>query len=321
MSAYVLRRILGLVPVVWAVVTLVWIFMFAVPGDPARLLAGGQSADPMVLARIRADWGLDDPAPWRYLRFVGRLARGDLGTSYLQGRPVSRVIAETFPPTAFLAVAAILRASLGGIAIGLLSATFADRWPDDLLTFLTLVWVSTPVFWLGLMLILLFATTLGWLPVLGYGMNGWLVPGTGLRFPELRHLVLPSLTLSLISLGTIARITRASLLDVVHRDYIRTAAAQGVRPSMIYLRHALRNALIPVITLIGIDFAALLGGAVATEFVFAWPGLGKTIVRGIAQRDLPVVEGGVLCLCVAFVVVNLAVDLCYALVDPRVKLG
>jgi len=172
-----------------------------------------------------------------------------------------------------------------------------------------------------LMLILLFATTLGWLPVLGYGMNGWVVPGTHLRFPELRHLILPSLTLSLISLGTIARITRASLLDVVDRDYIRTAAAQGVRPSMLYLRHALRNALIPVITLIGIDFASLLGGAVATEFVFAWPGLGKTIVRGIAQRDLPVVEGGVLCLCMAFVMVNLAVDLCYALVDPRVKLG
>ncbi len=321
MSAYVLRRILGLVPVVWAVVTLVWIFMFAVPGDPARLLAGGQSADPVVLARIRAEWRLDDPAPWRYLRFVGRLARGDLGTSYLQGRPVARVIAETFPPTAFLAVTAILLASLGGIAIGLLSATFARRWPDDLLTFLTLVWVSTPAFWLGLMLILLFATPLGWLPVLGYGMNGWVVPGTRVRFPELRHLILPALTLSLISLGTIARITRASLLDVVHRDYIRTAAAQGVRPSMLYLRHALRNALIPVVTLIGIDFAALLGGAVATEFVFAWPGLGKTIVRGIAQRDLPVVEGGVLCLCVAFVVVNLAVDLCYALIDPRVKLG
>ena len=321
MIPYVLRRLLNLVPVLWAVVTLIWICVFLLPGDPARLLAGGQRFDPRVVARIRAEWRLDDPAPVQYLRYLSGLARGDLGTSYLQERPVSRVIGEAFPPTAVLAVAAILIASVGGIGLGLLSAAYSRRWVDELLALFTLVCVSLPAFWLGLMLILLFASGLGWLPVLGYGMEGARIPGTGIRLPELRHLVLPALTLSLISLGTIARITRASLLEVLDRDYIRSSAAQGTGPTALYLRHALRNALIPVITVIGIDFAALLGGAVATEFVFAWPGLGKAIVRGIADRDLPVVEGGVICLSLAFVLVNLAVDLCYVLIDPRVRLG
>lgn len=321
MIAYALRRVLGLVPVLWACVTLIWFLMFVLPGDPARLLAGSQSADPEVIARIRSEWGLDTPAPAQYLRYLSRLAGGDLGISYSQRRPVSRIIAETLPPTAILAVAAILVASLGGIALGLVSAASARRWPDDLVTFFSLLCVSTPVFWLGLMLILLFASKLGWLPVLGYGMEGAVIPGTGLRLPEIRHLVLPALTLGLISLGTIARISRASLMEAAGREYIRTAAAKGVRPALLYLRHALRNALIPVVTVIGIDFAALLGGAVATEFVFAWPGLGKAIVRGIAQRDLPLVEGGVICLSLAFVLVNLAVDLCYAFIDPRVKLS
>jgi ABC-type dipeptide/oligopeptide/nickel transport system permease component len=303
------------------VATVIWICVFLLPGDPARLLAGGQRSDPQVVARIRVEWGLDDPAPVQYLRYLSSLARGNLGTSYLQRRPVARVIGEAFPPTAVLAVSAMLLASAGGIALGLLSAAYARRWLDDLLAFLSLVCVSVPAFWLGLMLILLFASCLGWLPVLGYGMDGLRIPGTEIRMPELRHLVLPAVTLSLISLGTIVRITRASLLEVLQRDFIRSSAAQGTAPAVLYLRHALRNALIPVITVIGIDFAALLGGAVATEFVFAWPGLGKAIVRGIADRDLPVVEGGVLCLCLAFVLVNLAVDLCYVLVDPRVRLG
>jgi len=318
--SYGLRRLLGLIPVLWAVATLIWICVFLLPGDPARLLAGGQRSDPRVVARIRAEWGLDDPAPLQYLRYLSALVRGNLGNSYLQGRPVTRVIGEAFPPTAFLAISAILLASAGGIGLGLLSAAYARRWLDHLLAFLSLICVSVPAFWLGLMLILLFASRLGWLPVLGYGMEGVLIPGTRIRLPELRHLVLPAVTLSLISLGTIVRITRASLLEVLQRDFIRSSAAQGTAPATLYLRHALRNALIPVITVIGIDFAALLGGAVATEFVFAWPGLGKAIVRGIADRDLPVVEGGVLTLCLAFVLVNLAVDLCYVLVDPRVRL-
>lgn len=321
MISYILRRLAGLLPVLWAVVTLIWLLLFLVPGDPARLLAGGQSADPAVIERVRADWHLDDPAPIRYLRYLARLARGDLGNSYFQQRPVARVIGETLLPTGVLALAAVLAASVGGIAAGILAAAYARRWVDDLLAFLSLVWVSTPVFWLGLMLILLFASTLGWLPVLGYGMEGIPVPGTGWRLPEARHLVLPAATLALVSLGTISRITRASLLDVLGSDYVRTAAAQGVPPIPLHFRHALRNALIPVVTVIGIDFAALLGGAVATEFVFAWPGLGRAMVRAIEQRDLPVVEGGVILLCTGFVLVNLFVDLCYGLLDPRVRIG
>jgi len=318
--SYVLRRLLSLIPVLWAVVTIIWVCVFLLPGDPASLLAGGQRSDPRVIARIRSEWGLDDPAGRQYLGYLARLARGDLGTSYLQGRPVARVIGEAFPPTAFLAVSAMLLAAAGGIGLGLLSAAHARRWLDDLLTFLSLVFVSLPAFWLGLMLILLFASRLGWLPVLGYGMEGLRIPKTGILLPELRHFGLPAFTLALISMGTVARITRAALLDVLGSDFIRSSAARGSAPATVYLRHALRNALIPVVTVIGVDFAALLGGAVATEFVFAWPGLGKAIVRGIADRDLPLVEGGVLCLSLAFVLVNLAVDLCYLAVDPRVRL-
>jgi len=320
LKSYLLRRLLGLLPVLWGVATLVWILLFVVPGDPAALLAGGPRSDPQVLERVRQEWGLNEPALAQYWKFLARLARGDLGTSYLQHRPVSRILAETFPATAILAVSAILVAALGGMALGILSAAWARRWPDDAITFLALALISLPVFWLGMMLMLLFSSTLGWLPVLGYGMDGVTVPGTPFRLPEMKHLVLPALTLALFSLGAICRVTRASLIEVLQQRYILSSTAKGLRPAVVHLRAALRNALIPVVTVVGIDFAALLGGAVATEFVFAWPGLGKTIVHGIADRDLPVVEGGVLCLCLAFVLVNLVVDLCYALIDPRVRL-
>ena len=320
MTSYLLRRTLGLLPVLWAVVTVIWILLFALPGDPAAILAGGLRADPSVLARVRMEWNLDEPAPSQYLHYVYRLARGDLGDSYLQRRPVARILAETFPPTAILALTAMLGAALGGIALGLICAAWANRWVDDLISLACLSLVSLPVFWLGMMLILLFASRLGWLPVLGYGMDGMRIPGTSIQLPEVRNLVLPALTLALFYLGAICRITRASLLEVLQQRYIQNYRARGMRPAAIHLRAALRNALIPILTVLGIDFASLLGGAVATEFVFAWPGLGKTIVHGIADRDLPVVEGGVLCLCLAFVLVNLAVDLCYAVVDPRVRL-
>ena len=320
MRSYLLRRLLGLLPVLWGVATLIWILLFMVPGDPAVLLSGGLRTNPQVLQRIRAEWGLDEPATAQYLRYLVRLARGDLGTSYLQHRPVARILAETFPATALLALSAMIVASLAGVSLGVVSAAWARRWLDDAITFLCLALISLPVFWLGMMLMLLFSAKLGWLPVLGYGLEGMVVPGTGFRLPELKHLVLPALTLALFSLGAICRVTRASLLEVLQQRYILSSTAKGLRPALVHLRSALRNALIPVVTVVGIDFAALLGGAVATEFVFAWPGLGKMIVHGIADRDLPLVEGGVLCLCLAFVLVNLAVDLCYALIDPRVRL-
>lgn len=320
MIGFLIRRFLGVVPVLWAVVTVIWVILFVLPGDPAAILAGGFRADPQVLARIRAEWGLDQPAPRQYLHYLGHLARGDLGASYLQGRPVARIVAEALPPTVILAISALLIAAFAGVGMGLVSAAKAKRWPDDLLSFFSLVLISLPVFWIGMMLMLIFASRLGWLPALGYGLDGPFIPGTRIRLPEARHLVLPALTLALFSLGSVQRVTRASLLDVLQQPYILSSFARGAPPVRVHLRSALRNALVPIVTVLGIDLASLLGGAVATEFVFAWPGLGKTIVRGIADRDLPVVEGGVLCLCAAFILVNLLVDLCYAWLDPRIRL-
>ncbi|HET6277539.1 MAG TPA: ABC transporter permease [Candidatus Polarisedimenticolia bacterium] len=318
MAGYIVRRMLGVVPVMLAAATLVWCLMFLLPGDPARLIAGGQGIDPRVLESIREEWGLDAPAPVQYFHYLGKLLRGDLGVSYIQRRPVAAIIADHFPATLVLAVAAILLAAAGGMLLGSLAAFTRNRLLDQLVLVLALLGTSTPVFWLGLMLMLLFASHLGWLPVLGYGMNGPVIPWIGARLPEWDHLVLPAVTLSLVSLGVIARLTRTSLLETGGAEYLVTASAKGASRLRVFTRHALKNALVPVVTIVGIDFAAMLGGAVATEYVFAWPGLGKTIVRAIALQDLPLVEGGVLFLTFIFVVVNLAIDLLYVCLDPRI---
>ncbi len=320
MTSYVIRRFLSLVPVLLAAATLVWIVVFLLPGDPARLIAGGRSADPEVLQSIREEWHLDSPPVVQYAAYLGKLVRGDLGTSYVQRRPVSAIIRDHLPPTLVLATAAVLIAAILGLLLGTFAAFYRGRLIDTAVLALALLGSSTPVFWLGLMLMLLFASRLSWLPVLGYGMNGALVPWLGFRLPEWDHLVLPALTLSLVSLGAIARLTRASLLETGGADYLRTASAKGGSTFRVFMLHALSNALIPVVTVLGIDFAGMLGGAVATEYVFAWPGLGKTIVRAIALRDLPVVEGGVLVLTAVFVLVNLLVDLSYTWLDPRIQL-
>ncbi len=319
MPGYIVRRILGVVPVLLAAATIVWCLMFYLPGDPARLIAGGQGVDPRVLESIREEWGLDAPAPIQYLRYLGKLLRGDLGESYIQRRPVAEIIGDHFPPTLILAVAAVFLAAGGGMFLGSLAAFTRNRLLDELVLVLALLGTSTPVFWLGLMLMLLFASHLGWLPVLGYGMEGAVIPWLGVRLPEWNHLVLPAATLSLVSLGVIARLTRTSLIETSGAEYLVTASAKGASRLRVFTRHALKNALIPVVTIVGIDFAAMLGGAVATEYVFAWPGLGKTIVRAIALQDLPVVEGGVLFLTLIFVLVNLAVDLLYVHLDPRIN--
>jgi len=306
------------VPVLLAAATIVWVFVFLLPGDPARLMAGGQGADPEILRSIRHEWGLDRPAPLQYLRYLDKLIHFDFGTSYVQRRPVASILAGSFPPTCILAVAAVLLAAGAGLVLGSLAALQRGRLLDSLVLILALVGTSMPVFWLGMILMLLFASRLGWLPVLGYGMDGALVPFTSIRLPEWDHLVLPALTLSLVSLGAIARITRASLIEAGTSDFLQTARAKGASRARVFVRHTLQNALIPVVTVIGMDFAGLLGGAVATEYVFAWPGLGKTIVRAIGLRDLPVVEGGVLFLTAVFVLVSLAIDLAYLYLDPRI---
>jgi len=320
MTGYVARRVVSLVPVLLAAATLVWLLLFALPGDPARLIAGGQSVDPRVLDSIRTEWGLDQPAALQYARYLGKLLRFDFGTSYIQRRPVISIIRDHFPATLILALTAIAISSCGGLFLGALAAFYRGRAIDHLVLLLALLGTSTPVFWLGLMLMLVFASQLQWLPVLGYGSNGPIVPLLG-RLPEWDHLILPAVTLSLISLGATARLTRAGLLDQGDAAFLRTARAKGSSALRAFVRHGLRNALIPVVTVIGLDFASMLGGAVATEYVFAWPGLGKTIVRAIALKDLPVVEGCVLFLTVIFVLVNLAVDLLYVWIDPRIQYG
>jgi peptide/nickel transport system permease protein len=306
------------VPVLLAAATVVWLFVFCLPGDPARLIAGGQGADPNVLASIRQEWGLDRPAAAQYLTYLGKLLRFDLGTSYVQRRSVVSIIAEAFPATFILATTAVLLAAGLGLVLGSLAALNRGRLLDTLILIVALVGNSMPVFWLGLLLMLLFASRLAWLPVLGYGMEGALIPWTSIRLPEWDHLVLPALTLSMVSMGAVVRIARAGLIETGTADFLRTARAKGASAARVFARHALKNALIPVVTVLGLDFASLLGGAVATEYVFAWPGLGKTIVRAIGLRDLPVVEGCTLFLTAIFVLMSLAIDLLYLVLDPRI---
>jgi peptide/nickel transport system permease protein len=320
---YTLRRVLLLVPVLWVVATLVWVALFILPGDPVRLL-GGQTTDPVVLERIRADWGLDDPPLQQYGRFLWRLAHFDLGESYVQRRPVAEILLDHVPATLILAVTAVLLALGLGLAAGIVAALWRGSVIDTAVLATSLIGLSTPVFWLGLMLMLLLASSrgLGWLPVSGYGEGlalSFRIGTVPVRLPSWSHLVLPALTLALVSAGSLARMTRSSILDVLRQDYVRAAQARGLSSWRVLRRHVLRNALIPVVTLAGLDLAALVGGAIATEFVFAWPGLGKAILRAINLRDLPVVEGGVLLMTSAFVAVTLLVDLSYGWIDPRTR--
>lgn len=297
------------IPILLGVATIVFILMFVVPGDPARMLMG-QHGDEATLAAIRHEMGLDQPVYVQYAKYIGRLARGDLGVSYRQKRPVARIIAERFPATLKLAVVSMIIAVVFGVAAGIIAAYFRNGVLDWLVMIVSLTGISMPVFWLGMMLILLFASGLGWLPVGGYGRSG-----------DFRHIFLPAISLAAISTGYIARMMRSSLLEVIGKDFIRTARAKGLREIVVVLRHALRNALIPVVTIIGVNFASLLGGAVATETVFAWPGLGRAVVDAIRIRDLPMVEGCVIFLAAIFVIANLVVDISYAWLDPRIRLG
>jgi len=308
MLFFLLRRLLSLLPVLWGIATLVFVLMYVIPGDPARLMAG-QHADERTLEVLREQMGLDRPLWERYGRFLVGLAHGDLGYSYRQRRPVSRVIFERFPATVELALAAILIALVFGISAGMVAAVKHGGFLDYGVMVLSLLGISTPVFWLGLMLIVVFSVWLGWLPVGGYGEHG-----------ALRYLLLPAVSLSAISTGYFARITRSSLLEVLRTDYILAARTRGLPEGLILFKHALRNAAMPLVTVIGTNLAGLLGGAVATETVFAWPGIGRAIYDAILVRDLPVVEGGVIFLAFVFVVANLLIDLIYAWIDPRVRL-
>jgi ABC-type dipeptide/oligopeptide/nickel transport system permease component len=305
------------VPVLLAAATLVFALLFLLPGDPARLIAGGRTVDPAVLQEVRKAWGLDAPPLLRYGLYLGRLLRLDLGTSYVQGRAVTAILADHVVPTLVLGSAAAALAAVLGVGLGAVAASARGRLPDAAVTVLALLGASTPVFWLGLVLILVFASWLRWLPVSGYGLDGMVIPFAHVRLPEWNHLVLPALTLALATLGPLARVTRAALVDAASSEPLSAARARGLSRGRVFRRHALRLALPPVVTVLGMQLAGLLGGAVATEIVFAWPGLGKALVRAIALRDLPVVEACVLLLTALFVLASLAVDLLYPLLDPR----
>ena len=317
MITFIVKRLMWTIPALWVAATLVWVFMFLIPGDPARVLAGPR-ADEQVLAQVRMEWGLDQPAPTRYARFMGKLIRLDLGTSYAHRKPVADLLLPRLRATFVLALSATLLSILAGLSLGALSASRPGTWVDGLVTGFSTAGIALPTFWVGLMLMLVFASWLRWLPPSGYG-DGAVI--AGVRLPGWENLVLPSVTLACFSCGYLARVTRASLLEESTQEYARSARARGRSKNETLLRHVLANSLLPIITLVGMQFGALLGGAIVTETVFNWPGLGTMVYQAINSRDLPVIEGAVLLMTVLVLAVNLAVDVSYALLDPRVRRG
>jgi len=304
MLIYTIRRLLIAVPTLLGVVFLVFLMVRLAPGDPAVLLAG-EFATPETLEAIRKRYGLDRPLPEQFALYIGTLLRGDLGESARSRRPVLEELKTYFPNTVELASAAILVALLIGIPLGILAALRPGSGLDLTVMVLALLGVSMPVFWFGLLAILVFSVGLGWLPVAGKG--------------TLAHLLLPAVTLGVNATALLARMTRGTLLEVLSQDYIRTARAKGLAERVVVYKHALRNALIPVVTIAGLEFGTLLAGAVITETIFAWPGLGQLLVGAILARDYPVVQGAVLLIAFTFILVNLMVDLLYAWIDPRVR--
>jgi ABC-type dipeptide/oligopeptide/nickel transport system permease component len=300
---YVARRALAGIPTLWGVATVVFIMARLLPGDPARVIAG-VLASPEDVERIRQSMGLDKPLAVQYFTFLGSLLHLDLGASAHTGAPVVEEIGSRLPYTIELAVVALALAITGGVLAGVVAAIRRNTPLDLLMSGLSVFGVSMPVYWLGLMMIIIFAIDLHVLPAAGAD--------------EPTSIVMPALTLALFSIGLIARMTRSSMLEVLGQDYVRTARAKGATFRSVVFKHALRNALLPVITVIGLQFGALLGGAVVTETVFGWPGVGRLLVDSIFFRDYPVVQGLVLMFGTTFVVINLLVDLLYAYVDPRI---
>ncbi|MCX7843810.1 MAG: ABC transporter permease [Candidatus Bipolaricaulota bacterium] len=304
MLSYFVRRLLVALPTLLGVTFIVFSIVRVLPGDPAQAMAGVHATQDYI-ERVRKELGLDLPIHVQYVRFLRGLLRGDLGRSIRTGLPVAQEVWTRFLPTLELTAASLFLTLVVGVLVGILSATKPYSLYDHASMFLSLAGLSLPVFWLGLMLMLLFSVRLGWLPAAGRG--------------GLRHLVLPALTLAASSVALVARFTRATLLEVLRQEYITTARAKGVRESRAILVHALRNALIPIVTIVGLRFGALLSGAVLTETVFAWPGVGRLVVDSVSARDYPVIQGTVLVIAACFVFINLAVDLLYGVINPRIR--
>ncbi|WP_168385724.1 glutathione ABC transporter permease GsiC [Erwinia amylovora] len=304
MLNYFLKRLLGLIPTLLIVAVLVFLFVHLLPGDPARLIAG-READAEVVAMVRQQSGLDLPLPQQFWRYITRALQGDFGISMVSKRPVSAEIAQRFLPTLGLTLTSMLWSVFIGMAVGVVSAVWRNRWPDRLGMTLAVSGISFPAFALGILLMQLFSVQLGWLPTVG--ADSW------------QHYILPSITLGAAVAAVMARFTRASFVEVVQEDYMRTARAKGVPEAMVMVKHGLRNALIPVVTMMGLQFGFLLGGSIVVEVVFNWPGLGRLLVDSVEMRDYPVIQAEVLLFSLEFILINLLVDMLYAAINPAVR--
>jgi peptide/nickel transport system permease protein len=305
LTAYLIRRLLLLIPVIVGVLTLVFFMRALVPGDPIEIMfLGEMPPNPETVAQIRSELGLDVPLPAQYINYLVGVAKGDLGKSVRTRRPVLVEIRERYVNTLILTFASLLVALTVGLITGVLAAVYRDSIIDTLTMILALFGLSMPAFWFGLLMIYFFGVQLRWFPVMGSG--------------SLRHLVMPALTLGLIASTIQARVTRSSMLEVLNSDYIRTARAKGLNKATVVLRHGLKNALIPTVTVLGLQVGGLLGGAFIIETVFAWHGIGELAVRAISQRDFPLIQGVIVVIATTYVLVNLLVDIVYRLLDPRI---
>jgi ABC-type dipeptide/oligopeptide/nickel transport system permease component len=302
---YLLRRIVGIVPVIAITWTLVFVVLQLIPGDPVNLMLAGVPASEEVRQRERERLGLDRPVAERYVTFLGKAVQGDLGDSFRSRRPVTEMIREQLGATLELAAGGLVVGLVLGIVLGVFAGIRPNSWIDTLCMTLALVGVSLPSFWIGMMLIYVFGVLLAWVPITGRGFEA---------------LILPSITVGLFIAGGFARLVRSSIIEVMGQDYIRTARAKGLKPAKIIVKHALRNAMIPPVTLLGLQFALLIGGAVVTENVFARPGLGTMLVDAVLTKDMPLVQALVVYKTAAYVIINVGIDLIYAWIDPRVRL-
>lgn len=312
MAKYILRRIIDMIPTLLIVAIIVFMVTRIIPGDPAATLLGPQASADEVL-KMREIMGLNDSLLVQFFNFIKDLARGDLGYSYAYNMEVSELIAERFPNTIILTLAALLISIVVGVTGGIISAYYRNTVIDYSVMLVSLVGVSMPVFWLGVMLVLVFSVNLGWLPSTGMASS------TADWVQQLRHLVLPSVTLATIPMANFARITRASMLEVISSDYVRTARAKGLNERVVIIKHALKNAMTPILSVLGLQVAGLLGGSILTETIFSWPGMGRLTTDAIDRRDLAVIQGIVIFIALIYVVTNLIIDLFYKVFNPRIS--
>ena len=304
MLNYVIKRLLGLIPTLFIVSVLVFLFVHMLPGDPARLIAGPE-ADAQVIELVRQQLGLDQSLYYQFWHYISNAVQGDFGLSMVSRRPVADEIASRFMPTLWLTITSMVWAVIFGMAAGIVAAVWRNRWPDRLSMTIAVSGIFFPAFALGMLLIQVFSVELGWLPTVG--ADSW------------QHYILPSLTLGAAVAAVMARFTRASFVDVLSEDYMRTARAKGVSETWVILKHGLRNAMIPVVTMMGLQFGFLLGGSIVVEKVFNWPGLGRLLVDSVEMRDYPVIQAEIMLFSLEFILINLVVDVLYAAINPAIR--